>query len=740
MKNKLKKSVFLLSSLMMLTVGAGVISGISESPVEVAEAATYVSKSFGAGKLLITTTFNGTTYYLPATTTSSGPSAKSFTDVSTISEEHLWTITANGSNWYIQNSEGSYLYTTNTNNGVRVGSTANAWKYDSSANSFMDTATNRYLGIYNASNWRCYTTVNQANYKESSTSFVFYGIDSGAPSISVDGASYAQVEDVVTLEATLTNITGDVTWTSTNTDVATVNAGVVTAKAIGTTTIKADVNGTSGSKDFNVYPKDSSEISIADAIIVCELTGQTNSPYSYSVIGEIIKIDTPYDSGYGNISFTISDGTDSIKCYRVVGGSELTVGAEVKVTGKLVNYSGNTPEFIQGTTYEAVENGKLDTPVVSFDEENKLITWTSVESASGYTLYILDEEANEVVNTTLSSTSYDVSEFANGSYSVSVVAKGNASYEPSDEGYLEFTLAYSASEQVAAIETKTSFGFGYTETTIGESKTYSLAHTSSTTTNCKAGEDLYATFGLDETAGLHVYADKGSASNNIGLNKDGTTRLYYHASGSNILTIESDSKISMVTINYKSDTYKNGKIYTDSVSSIEGTADGLAVTYVINANKFYITNGNTENVQVHIVSMDIECGSAVTSYEFSDLRMRFAATISAEVYETLNITGAGFVVEVEGYSKTMEFDCTGKFTTDENGDYYILASLWQIPEEEYDTAITATAFIEVDGTRYFAQETSYSVNSIVDEYLSGDYLDANTKVLVQAFKDQELAA
>ncbi len=39
MKNKLKKSVFLLSSLMMLTVGAGVVGGISENPVEVAEAA-----------------------------------------------------------------------------------------------------------------------------------------------------------------------------------------------------------------------------------------------------------------------------------------------------------------------------------------------------------------------------------------------------------------------------------------------------------------------------------------------------------------------------------------------------------------------------------------------------------------------------------------------------------------------------------------------------------------------------
>lgn len=725
MKNKLKKSVFLLSSLMMLTVGAGVVSGISESPVGVAEAATYVETSFGAGKMLITTTFDGSTYYLPATTTNSGPLAKSFNDVSEISDEHLWTITANGSNWYIQNSEGSYLYTTATNNGVRVGSTQRAWNYDARANSFKDTSTNRYLGIYNASNWRCYTTVNASNYKESSTSFVFYGMDSGAPSVSVDGASYAQVEDVVTLEATLTNITGDVTWTSTNEDVATVSAGVVTAKTMGTTTITADVNGTSGSKDFKVYPKDGSLISIAEAIEVCQLTGQTNSPYSYSATGEITSIDTPYDSGYGNISFTISDGTNSIKCYRVVGGSELTVGTEVKVTGLLVNYSGNTPEFAQGTTYEAVANGQLETPVVSFDEENKQIKWTSVENADSYDLFILDDEANEVVNTNVSATSYDVSEFANGSYTVSVVAKGNASYEPSEEGYLEFTLALSAAEQIEVIETKTSFGFGYTETTVGEEQTETFDFSDSAQRESLTTEEQ-----VWNTDNVKLTHSKAESTTNIA---DYTAPIRFYKSST--ITLSSESNISEIVVNCNTATYATS--LATSIGSEASCEDKVVTVSSIDAKSYTIT---LSDGQVRVDSIDVTFGNAVTTYEFSDLRMRFAATISAEVYDSLNITGAGFVVEVEGYSKTMEFDCTGKFTTDENGDYYILASLWQIPEEEYDTVITATAFIEVDGTRYFAQETSYSVNSIVDEYLSGDYLDADTKVLVQAFKDQELAA
>ena len=176
MKVYLKKSLSLMMVLLfaVFTVAFGVK----------VNAASYAEAEFSEGKLLITTLFNGSKYYLPATTTNSGPSAQAFSDASEIGEEHLWTITATGSNYYIQNNEGKYLYTTNTNNGVRVGDTANAWSYDASANSFKDTVTNRYLGIYNAENWRCYTTVNQSNYKESSTSFVFFKLSDSSSEIS----------------------------------------------------------------------------------------------------------------------------------------------------------------------------------------------------------------------------------------------------------------------------------------------------------------------------------------------------------------------------------------------------------------------------------------------------------------------------------------------------------------------------------------------------------------------------
>ena len=177
------------------------------------------------------------------------------------------------------------------------------------------------------------------------------------PSVEIEGGNYTEVEDVVTLKANTANTTGNVVWTSSNTTVATVDQnGNVTAKAMGTTTITATVDGVSAELLFTVFPTDGSELTIAKALQVCELTGATNCAFTYSTTGVIASIDTAYNAGYGNITVTITDGTNSIKAYRMAGGEELAEGDKITVTGTLVNYNGNTPEFIAGCTYVAVED------------------------------------------------------------------------------------------------------------------------------------------------------------------------------------------------------------------------------------------------------------------------------------------------------------------------------------------------------------------------------------------------
>lgn len=142
--------------------------GVITAPiVGVKASADYEETTFGVGTFLITSERNGTLYYLPTTATSSAPAAKSFTDVNDISEEHLWTVTDAGSGkYYIQNSAGEYLYGINDNKGIRVGNTEEGtWTYNS--DNSLKNNNNRFLGIYNGTDWRSYNTVNASNYKNS---------------------------------------------------------------------------------------------------------------------------------------------------------------------------------------------------------------------------------------------------------------------------------------------------------------------------------------------------------------------------------------------------------------------------------------------------------------------------------------------------------------------------------------------------------------------------------------------
>lgn len=75
---------------------------------------------------------------------------------------------------------------------------------------------------------------------------------------------------------------------------------------------------------------------------------------------------------YGNATFFISDDgttTDQFECYRVLylgnkkftsGDTDIKLGDDVIICGKVVNYKGNTPETSQGTAFVYSLNGKTE--------------------------------------------------------------------------------------------------------------------------------------------------------------------------------------------------------------------------------------------------------------------------------------------------------------------------------------------------------------------------------------------
>lgn len=72
-----------------------------------------------------------------------------------------WILGKDGNNltFYQDATEAKWLYCTNANNGVRVGTNANkVFTLDTSNGYLKNTGTSRYIGIYSSQDWRCYTS------------------------------------------------------------------------------------------------------------------------------------------------------------------------------------------------------------------------------------------------------------------------------------------------------------------------------------------------------------------------------------------------------------------------------------------------------------------------------------------------------------------------------------------------------------------------------------------------------
>ena len=116
-------------------------------------------------------------------------------------------------------------------------------------------------------------------------------------------------------------------------------------------------------------------ITIAQALEICEITGDQNTTCEFTVQGVVSELDASGVATYGNFSCTLTDETGSILAYRVKcdkTGLDLLDGDTIKVKGILINYKGNTPEFTSGGTYEFVSR-----PVVEPTLEEKLAEFTT---------------------------------------------------------------------------------------------------------------------------------------------------------------------------------------------------------------------------------------------------------------------------------------------------------------------------------------------------------------------------
>lgn len=205
--------------------------------------------------------------------TSKAPAATAVTlsdDLSEISgdvaENLQWEVTiSDGSYQFNVADTEDYLYCTNTNNGVRVGSNSNnaftiTTGGENNGDYLLNTGTSRYIGVYTNNgtpqDWRCYTSIN-ANIKNCVTAF--YKLEAGDTPVDTrmeSTVTLGEYETTGVVDGTISLPTATVTgpdeaiienatisWTSSNENVATIGDGIINLLAAGTTTIKATFDG-----------------------------------------------------------------------------------------------------------------------------------------------------------------------------------------------------------------------------------------------------------------------------------------------------------------------------------------------------------------------------------------------------------------------------------------------------------------------------------------------------------------
>ncbi len=121
-----------------------------------------------------------------------------------------WTLSGDatdGYTFYPLGSTSTWLYCTNTNNGVRVGTNTNkTFKLD---NGYLKhVGTSRFVGVYNSGDWRCYTSIND-NIKNQTFAFYVKSSEGGDTPTEPDFTTVAELNALAT--ATATEFTGKLT-------------------------------------------------------------------------------------------------------------------------------------------------------------------------------------------------------------------------------------------------------------------------------------------------------------------------------------------------------------------------------------------------------------------------------------------------------------------------------------------------------------------------------------------------
>ena len=164
---------------------------------------------------------------------------------------------------------------------------------------------------------------------------------------------------------TWTGSASSVTFSTTNNQVrATQVVVTIDGEGGGNTPGTGDGNGGNDNDTTGTIPPADGVITCTQAVEICKATGETATEETYTIRGYVTSIASAYNATYDNTSFWMADtqnGGNVFEAFRskllAEADKAVKVGDYVEVTGKLVNYKGNTPETRSETSYRWLHQG-----------------------------------------------------------------------------------------------------------------------------------------------------------------------------------------------------------------------------------------------------------------------------------------------------------------------------------------------------------------------------------------------
>ena len=269
----------------------------------------------------------------------------------------IWTLTtgSDGQYAFIPKGAETYLYATNTNNGIRVGTNDDHF-FTLSSGYLKHVATSRYVGIYQSQDWRCYTSINNNISGQEFAPYVKYQKGTVTPTkifqaslLGAEGDGQNLVVAAATTKASIIiTADDDIAWTA----IPSEGLSLSDTEGKGSTTLTATfpANTTTASKNYSI-------------MVRTEADGVDNEEYELTIEQDgQTAIDDPV---YVHVS-------------SVTSGKKYIIAATVDGVGKAMTPISGNYGYAVATDVE-IQDGKIGERA-----ENLEFTFSSVDG--GFTI------------------------------------------------------------------------------------------------------------------------------------------------------------------------------------------------------------------------------------------------------------------------------------------------------------------------------------------------------------------